>query len=75
MASSCILADRLDEARLHLDRLRSITSKPTYDWERVVLVAPSCWRGRWPPIPTRLRRLLRGWAAETARALKVEGAG
>ena len=37
MASSCILADRFDEAGRHLDRLRSIMSKPTYDWERVVL--------------------------------------
>ena len=75
MASSCILADRLDEARLHLDRLRSIMSNPTYDWERVVLARAERLASTLASDPDEAKRLLQGWAAETARALRVEDAG
>lgn len=75
MASSCILADRLDEARLHLDRLRSIMSKPTYDWERAVLARAERLARTLAADPDEAKGLLRGWAAETARALRVEDVG
>jgi len=71
MASSCILADRLDEARHHLDRLRSIMSKPTYDWERVVVDRAEHLSATLATDPEAAKRLLHGWAAETARALGV----
>jgi hypothetical protein len=71
MASSCILAGRLDEAKHHLDRLRSIMSKPTYDWEREVLRRAERLAAALTSDPDEARRLLQTWAAETARALGV----
>ena len=50
-------------------------SKPTYDWERVVLARAERLASTLASDADEAKRLLRGWAAETARALRVEEAG
>lgn len=71
LASSCILAGRLEEARIHLDTLRLVMSAPKYDWERDVLRRAERLQSTLAADPDQARRLLQEWATGTAHALGV----
>jgi hypothetical protein len=71
VAFSCILAGRVEEAVIHLDRLRILMRSPTYEWERVVLRRAERISSVLAADAAEAKRLLEGWADGTARALSL----